>query len=856
MSLHPIKALDHVIDEYADYLRTEFLARDPRLREALDQELDAPRFLSQEPFYQAHRPFKAGQRWRDLPLDVKLAKVMENRSSSDTGYLHQSQAIGELLSPEARPVVVTTGTGSGKTEAFLLPVIQNAWEDATTFNKSGLIAILIYPMNALANDQEQRINDYLEEAGWAGTVRVAKYDRGTSQAEREKLRKNPPHILLTNYMMLEYLLVRPADREDIFANHRCRFLVLDEVHTYRGILGSNIALLVRRLGVHLQRARQDWRPDPPDDQRAKRYPSLIPIGTSATIKTFAEESLSREEMIRQRDEAVQEFFGTLVGAEQSTIQVYGEELQDIQIPEEAVYPAIPARVDAQTLAVSDADVVRQALCRLAGLPTETPLDEAAQRYRLLWDMNRWLINRPMSTSQIVEHLKAEVAERQDLPVEQLKAEVEAALVIGAALPDGTPGALRLRAHRFVRGGWQFHRCVDPECGKIYPMGEEKCTVCGLDTAPLYLCRNCGADYLRLVGDLEEPLRPSSRPDDGPEWMVCQPSRFDTVSMSDEDDDDEEGNGAARARRGRRKMPEQIKRRPVQEGSIDPATLSFSMDADDYPCKVTLAPARTRCLCCGGTAGSRNVITPVSLGTSAAVKVVGEGLVEALSEANRGRPDHDGKERLLVFSDSRQDAAHQARFIIFASRYDRMRRRLIKILQIERALTIQKAVELLSDEAVSHRDNPHVPEGPDTWLHDEERARIQAWEEAPLLDEIAVNAGYRGTVINLGLAAMSYHRLDEYIAARGAELASNLGIKCEELEHVCRVLLDEIRTQGCLSREMLRYHPSHQRCPDAFRGADWERRVKQSRGYPLTPGGEVLAFIDQAAVPPGVTCRNA
>ena len=85
---------------------------------------------------------------------------------------------------------------------------------------------------------------------------MAKYDRGTSQAEREQLR-NPPHILRTDYMMLEYLLVRPADREAIFANHRCRFLVLDKVHTYRGSLGSNIALLVRRLKVHLARARQE-----------------------------------------------------------------------------------------------------------------------------------------------------------------------------------------------------------------------------------------------------------------------------------------------------------------------------------------------------------------------------------------------------------------------------------------------------------------------------------------------------------------------------------------------------------------------------------------------------------------------
>lgn len=93
MSLHPIKALDHVIDEYADYLRTEFRAKDLKLRAALEAELDAPRFLAQEPFYQAHRPFKSGARWRDLPIDAKLVKVMEDRSQSEAAYLHQAEAI-------------------------------------------------------------------------------------------------------------------------------------------------------------------------------------------------------------------------------------------------------------------------------------------------------------------------------------------------------------------------------------------------------------------------------------------------------------------------------------------------------------------------------------------------------------------------------------------------------------------------------------------------------------------------------------------------------------------------------------------------------------------------------------------
>ena len=85
------------------------------------------------------------------------------------------------------------------------------------------------------------------------------------------------------------------------------------------------------------------------------------------------------------------------------------------------------------------------------------------------------------------------------------------MTLGAALPDGTPGALRLRAHRFIRGGWKFHRCVNPDCGRLYPMGEERCGAVNHLTAPLYLCRNCGADYLRLTGDLDaEPLRAQRR----------------------------------------------------------------------------------------------------------------------------------------------------------------------------------------------------------------------------------------------------------------------------------------------------------------------------------------------------------
>ncbi|MBE7558417.1 DEAD/DEAH box helicase [bacterium] len=785
---------------------------------------------------------------------------MEQRAGTEHAYIHQSEAIEELLSPTARPVVVTTGTGSGKTEAFLLPVIQNAWEDATRFRKSGLTAILVYPMNALANDQRQRIEDYLETAGFAGAIRVEQYDRGTPQAKRKEMRDNPPHILLTNYMMLEYLLVRPSDREAIFANHRCRFLVLDEVHTYRGNLGSNVALLVRRLRAHLARARQDWGAEVSAADRPRRFPTLVPVGTSATIRSLVEDDLPEAEIRSRRDVAVQGFFNTLTGAPESDIRVFGEQLQDIAIPPEAQYPATPPDVDLEPVDLGDSAAVGRAICRLAGIPETTPLSDAVRQCRLIWDLHRWLVRRPMPASELMACLRSEVGSRSTVADDSLCREVEAGLVLGAALPEGTPGALRLRAHRFIRGGWKFHRCINPECGRLYPRGEERCTECNSATAPLYLCRNCGAHYLRFVGDPGAGLRGEADESQGPEWMLYEPGRFEEGWAEEEEVEEdaqapEAGPPTRRGRRGPQRRPTQMGGRPVMTGSFAPAASVFSADPNDYPLNVILAPGRTRCLCCGGTAGSRNVITSVSLGTSAAVKVVGEGLVEALAEANRDRPGHDGKERLLIFSDSRQDAAHQARFIIFASRYDRMRRRLYRLLLEHQRLSIQRAVELLGQAAIDGRDSPYLPENT-RWIPTEALERIRAFEEAPLLDDISVNAGYRSTVLNLGLVGIGYDRLDEYVNACGGELAERLGVTSEDLFYICRVLLDAMRSRGAFSRVMLQYDPRSSECPDFVGAAQWERRIKQPHGYPLDRDQSVLPYIDRAEIPAGIGCSNA
>jgi DEAD/DEAH box helicase len=461
MPINPIAVVCEVIEEYKSHIRTEFRARDKKLHEALERELDAPGFLAQHPFFQAHRPFRAGKSWAELGLDARLAKVLEDRSQAKTAFLHQSDAISHLLGPNATPTVVTTGTGSGKTECFLAPVIQNAIEDATRFKRSGLTAILVYPMNALANDQEARIASYLKDSGHT-YVKIGRCDRSTKADDREAWRANPPHILLTNYVMLEYLLVRPADRDGIFANHRCRFLVLDEVHSYRGALGVNIALLIRRVAAHLACARQDWGAENRDD--ARRFPRMVHVATSATIKSVDETGKTHDEVIALRDQAVQGFLSTLTGCEPKSIRVIGESLRDLDIPPDAVWPAQPATVATNSLT---ADNVRIAVAALAGLPPTTPVETSARKAAILWKLNQLLVRRPLSLEALAEHVSAEVPERAGASQAAVRTEVEAALVVDkqvAVAPDPDAPAISV-ADFVVRGtkkaiyidGAAFHR---------------------------------------------------------------------------------------------------------------------------------------------------------------------------------------------------------------------------------------------------------------------------------------------------------------------------------------------------------------------------------------------------------------
>ncbi len=829
--LHPIKALDHVINSYRDYLITEFRARDERLQDELQDALTRDNFLAREPFFSAHTAFESGKAWESLGLDDRLAAALRKRAGGNASYLHQSLAIEHLLGGSGTPLVISTGTGSGKTEAFLAPVLHSAIEDAiANKNRAGMVAILLYPMNALANDQLERIKWYLRESGWDGTVRVEQYNRGTSQEDREKMRQNPPHILLTNYQMLEYLLVRPADREALFKNHRLRFIVLDEVHTYGGTLGTHVALLVRRLKAHLKRA------------NAKQQPVFV--GASATI---AEDGTDGS----KRDEAIQNFFGRLVGETPASIHVVSEAKVKVEVPQDAQYAA-EIHLD-RDYDLDNSEDLRQVLVALAGLPSNTSLDEAIWRCRLLWDLNRWLARGAQPVSALVEFVKQEVPERANWHDEHIQAEIELGLRIGAAvaaLNNGTDNALRLRAHRFVRGGWQFYRCLNPECGTLHPRGENQCTKCGSPTAPLYLCRICGADYLRLQGPPDGAGKMQPYPevfnaqdsDHQPnEWLLYHQMDWSKVEFEEEDPD----GGSGEEEGGKTARPGSYE--PIR-GHWDVGEMNF-IPTDGG--KSYIFPSRRRCPHCGSRGWPRYVITPVSLGTSAALKVLTEGIIEALPG--------DDKKRVLIFADSRQDAAHQSRYINFAARYDRMRSRVFRLLRdAGQPITLNAAVEKLGQLASEAGDNPYLRKLPNGKYviprGAEEREMYLAWEEAPLLDNLALNTRYRAALENLGLVAVHYAYLDEFVGSQSDALAHGLGVTPQYMGYMVHQILDAIRKRGALSRTLLQYHPDGVTKQQILRGAEWERGVGEPIGLPVGADGGIALRTD-AELPPGVRLQT-
>ena len=265
-----------VIDRYTAFARSFTRIRSPELNAKVD-ELYATRRFWPEPLIQLNPHYADGGSIQDFidagDLEPECAQVFRDPSNAGSGgdgtlklRKHQQQAVGYALSD--RSYAVTTGTGSGKSLCFFIPIIDAAIKARKAGQAPGTRAIVVYPMNALANSQMEELRRWLG-AGHPHTPTFARYTGQEGPEERERIKNNPPDILLTNFMMLELLMTRQNDLDrKVIENCRGqRFIVLDELHTYRGRQGADVAMLMRRLKTRTG--------DP-------KHPPIC-VGTSATM---------------------------------------------------------------------------------------------------------------------------------------------------------------------------------------------------------------------------------------------------------------------------------------------------------------------------------------------------------------------------------------------------------------------------------------------------------------------------------------------------------------------------------------------------------------------------------------------
>lgn len=268
--MNPIQQSKFIEYEYRKYLKSSFQFGNDEYQKCFNDELEKA-VLYKGPFINLTLPFTTNHSIRQLieqgkihPDFAKLGKIKLDQ----TLYWHQEESLRKI--EEGRSLVITTGTGSGKTESFLYPILNKIMKDKSSGkDQVGIRAMLLYPMNALVNDQIDRVRDILSSypnityGFFTGDTKekLSKPERKTIEEEngyeippnelitREEIRSTPPDLLFTNYSMLEYLLIRPKDF-DIFDANRLQnwnFIVLDEAHTYNGALGIEIAMLLRRV---------------------------------------------------------------------------------------------------------------------------------------------------------------------------------------------------------------------------------------------------------------------------------------------------------------------------------------------------------------------------------------------------------------------------------------------------------------------------------------------------------------------------------------------------------------------------------------------------------------------------------
>ncbi len=639
-----------LIDDYASYVKSFIEIRDPRIRAYVDQTLDGGH-LWPEPLIQLNPSFEPGESVDQLVsagvLHPECARVFR-KAKRDTGgvgeplrlHQHQSEAVRTAKTGES--YVLTTGTGSGKSLAYIVPIVDHVLRRGSG---KGIQAIVVYPMNALANSQFGELQKFLTDGYDAGKspVTFERYTGQESDEDKQRILANPPDILLTNYVMLELILTRPQEKQLVERAQGLRFLVLDELHTYRGRQGADVAMLVRRVRDRLSADK------------------LQCVGTSATLAGAGTLEEQKAEVARVSSL----LFGTAV----QPGHVIGETLRRTTSDEDPTDAAFAAALRDRI-----ADPANKPPADFKGFvsdPLSTWLETTFGLTKEDGTGRLIRIKEPRSVTGETGAAK-ELSSLTGVPEDRCAEAIREGLLAGYTCernPETGFPAFAFRLHQFISRGDTVYASVEPEDNRAITVYGQQ-FVPGSDREkvllPVVFCRECGQEYycVRQRHDKTSGRRSyegrelSDRLSDedteaGFLYFSSEspwPSDPDEIRQSVPDDWLEEKRGQFQIRSAKKKdLPQ-----PVRVG-LDGAAGDSGLPGHFLP-----APFRF-CLNCGVAYGARQTTDFAKLGalgsegrstatTILSLAVIRHLKTESLPEIAR---------KLLSFTDNRQDASLQA-----------------------------------------------------------------------------------------------------------------------------------------------------------------------------------------------------
>jgi hypothetical protein len=484
---------DRIVDEYKSFATsfTSIFAQD--IRQQVDAIYAEGRFWP-EPLIQINPSYRRSTTIAEMVasgmLQPACAEIFRAGGEPLALYKHQEQAIA--LAAQGESFVVTTGTGSGKSLCFFIPIVDAVLAGRAAGGKGRTSAIVVYPMNALANSQLEELDKFLSNVSGERPVRVARYTGQENSEQRQQIADAPPDILLTNFMMLELLMTRQdeVDRRVIGNCAGLRFLVLDELHTYRGRQGADVALLVRRVRERLS----------PEHMQC--------IGTSATMASEG----SQMDKNRLVAGVASKLFAAAIPESNVVVETL-ERVTDPNAHAESVLAALGPAIDAGIAPdISDAALRAHPLAIWVEI-----------RLGIAWsDLDqRWGRARPLTVSEAVAALAADSGRAPEACRRALRG-----LLLLSSVPEtertGNAGAnpdsfFAFKLHQFISGaGHAFatleaSRTITVEGQQFLPGAPEK------RLYAVHFCRDCGHEYhpVRLVNDAGERTFLARSIDDAP-----------------------------------------------------------------------------------------------------------------------------------------------------------------------------------------------------------------------------------------------------------------------------------------------------------------------------------------------------